>query len=112
MRLLFLLAVLLPPTSAQAKPPPACSHWPVTMALASLKNAGAVDLSRLDENATKVTLLATERLPRGIFKEVHEITYSSKDGKQHITVITVNTSSNEECSISDVFTFIVSKELR
>jgi hypothetical protein len=94
-----------------AQSPPACEHWPKTMALMSLKNAGITDPSHVNEAATKVALLAYQALPNGIFKEIYDITYFSNDGKHVFEVITSSESSYEECSMSDVTTFLISKRL-
>lgn len=94
-----------------AQSPPACEHWPKTMALMSMKNAGITDATQINEKETKVILLAYQALPRGIFKEIYDITYFSNDRKHVFEVITSSESSYEECSMSDVTTFFISKHL-
>ena len=106
-----LLPLLLFSLPAHAKSPPACSHWPVTMALMSLKNSGITDPTQINEASTKTVLLAAQALPKGVFKEIYRITYTSNDGKKTFDVITSSESSYEECSISDVTTFLVSRKL-
>jgi hypothetical protein len=94
-----------------AQSPPACAHWPKTMALMSMKNAGITDPTQVNEAKTKAVLLAYQALPKGLFKEIYDITYFSKDGRRVFEVITSSESSYEECSMSDVTTFLISKRL-
>lgn len=78
------------------------------MALMGMKNAGIVDPDKINEDRTKVVLLVYQALLNGIFKEIYDITYFSNDGKHIFEVITSNESSYEECSMSDVTTFLIS----
>ena len=105
----LLLATFFVAGSAQAKPP-ACAHWPTTMALATLKNAGITDPTKIAQNETKAVLLAAEPLGKEIYREVYDITYQEKAGKI-IEVITSNKASDEECSLSNVEVFVVSQHL-
>ena len=111
MRYVVALTLVSLPFAAEATPPPACAHWPTTMALMSLKNAGILDPTQINEAATRSVLLAAQPLPHGIFKEIYSITYTSTDGRKTFDVITSNESSGEECSISDVTTFVVARKL-
>lgn len=76
----------------------------------SLRNAGITDPTKIDEHATRATLLAAEPVGKGIYKEIYDIAYREKTGKL-IEVITSNEASNEECSLSDVDMSVVSHHL-
>jgi hypothetical protein len=92
---------------------PDCSgtdQWPARMAFVQLKNDGITDNSKLDFNKTKTTRLASERIGRDLFRQVHRITFSETSGKT-IEVITVNDASNDECSMSSVDVYVVGKHL-
>ncbi len=90
--------------------PPACAHWPTTMALVQLKNDGALDPATLDQTAAKATLLAAQPAGRGVYKEIYDITYREKGGRT-VEVLTASEASNEECSMSAVDVWVISKHL-
>lgn len=85
-------------------------QWPTSMAFASLKNAGVTDNDRLDFAKTKTTRLASEQIKKGVFRQIHRVTFSEKSGKV-IEVLTVNDASNEECSMGGVDVYVISRHL-
>jgi hypothetical protein len=82
--------------------------WPTGSAFAKLKNAGVTDNERLDFTKTKTVLVASQPIGDGVFRQVHHVLFTEKSGRQ-IEVITVNDASNEECSISEVEAYVVTK---
>ncbi|WP_198943936.1 hypothetical protein [Acetobacter sp. DsW_54] len=111
MKYLYLFISFVFTNYAYAQSPPACEHWPKTMALMGMRNAGIVDLDKINEDKTKFVLLAYQALPNGLFKEIYDITYFSNEGKLVFEVITSSESSYEECSMSDVTTFLISRHI-
>src|SRR5262245_36860971 len=83
-------------------------QWPTSMAFAHLKNAGMTDNDRLDFAKTKTTRLASEPIKDGLFRQVHHVTFTEKSGNT-IEVITVNDASNDECSMSGVDVYVISR---
>jgi hypothetical protein len=107
-----LLIFALTPLSGLAKDPD-CSgteRWPTKMAFVHLKNAGITDNEKLDFTKTKTVRLASERIGKDLFRQIHHVTFSEKTGNT-IEVITVNNASSEECSMSGVDVFVISKHL-
>jgi hypothetical protein len=80
------------------------------MAFAQLKNAGITDNDRLDVARTKTIRLASEPLKDGLFRQVHRVTFTEKSGNT-MDVITINEASHDECSMSGVDVFVVSRSL-
>ena len=92
---------------------PDCSgvdRWPTVMAFGELKNAGITDNQRLDFTRTKTTRLASEQVKEGLFRQLHHVTFVEKSGT-NIEVITANDVSKEECSMSGVEVYVISKHL-
>lgn len=113
MRLLVAIILLvLFPSSAFTKDPDCTGvdRWPTSMAFAHLKNAGLTDNYRLDFTKTKTIRLASEKIGKDLYRQIHHITFTEKSGNT-IEVITINDASNEECSMSDVEVFVVTKHL-
>jgi hypothetical protein len=85
-------------------------RWPTSMAFVHLKNAGLTDNNKLDFTKTKTIRLASEKIGKDLFRQVHYIIFTEKSGNT-IEVITSNEASNEECSMSGVDVFVVSQHL-
>jgi len=85
-------------------------RWPTSMAFAYLKNAGLTDNERLDFSKTKTIRLASEKIGKNLYRQVHHIIFKEKSGKK-IEVITINEASNSECSMGGLEAFIVSSHL-
>lgn len=99
-------------TAAYAKDPD-CTHpdaWPGGMAFVYLKNAGVIDNDSLDVTKTKITRLASERIGKTLYRQVHLVRFIKKSGES-IDAITVNDVSPQECSMSDVDVYLVSRRL-
>jgi hypothetical protein len=107
-----LLLVLMLPLQSHAGHP-ACDgpeNWAANMAFARLKRAGLTDNDKLDFSKTKVIRLASEEIGKDLYKQIHRIIFTEKLGNT-IEVITSNEASNEECSMSGVEVFVISKQL-
>lgn len=88
---------------------PNCSgidQWPTNMAYVYLKNKGITSPDKMDFSKTKTIRLASEKVGRDLYRQIHYIRFTEKSGRV-IKVITINDVSNEECSMSDVEVFLV-----
>lgn len=109
--LVFLLALVLP-TLGHGKSP-ACAgpdNWAAAMAHAHLKNAGLIENSKVDFSKTKVVRLASEKVGADLYRQIHRVVFTEKAGST-IEVITSNEASNQECSMSGVEVFVISRQL-
>ncbi len=86
------------------------NRWPTSMAFVYLKNAGLTDNSKLDFTKTKTIRLASEKIGKDLYRQIHYIRFTEKNGNT-IEVITINEVSHEECSMSGVDVFVVSQHL-
>jgi hypothetical protein len=77
-----------------------------SMVFVRLKNAGIVDNRDIDFGKTKVVRLASERIGKDLYRQVHRVTYFKVNGDL-IDAITVNDASHDECSMTGVEIFIV-----
>ena len=84
--------------------------WPAAMAFTYLKNANLTDADHLDFTKTKVSRLASEEIGRGMYRQIHLVHFSRMVGGS-ISVITSNEVANEECSMSDVDVYVISRIL-
>jgi hypothetical protein len=106
------VALIALATSAQARDPD-CTHpdaWPSGMAHTHLKNAGILDESLVDFTKTKVAKLASEKIGKDLYRQVHLVRFEKKSGEQ-ISAITVNEVSHRECSMSGADVYLVSRRL-
>jgi hypothetical protein len=103
-------AVLLALPAAAVASVPNCSGWPTNMAFVHLKNAGLTDNSQTDPSKATAVRLASEKVGKDLYREIYRITFHTKSGSD-IVVITSSEASSEECSMSAVDVFVVSKQL-
>ena len=92
---------------------PDCSgveRYPTSMAFVHLKNAGMTNNEKLDFTKTQTTRIASQRIAKNLYRQVHLVTFTEKTGAV-IQVITVNNASRDECSAGPVGVFVVSKRL-
>ena len=85
-------------------------NWAARMAFVHLKNAGLTDNNTVDFTKTKVARLASQQIAKDSYRQVHDVKFTEKSGKV-IEVITMNDASHQECSVSGVDVFVVSKHL-
>lgn len=111
---LFILFIILlfSPSLAFTKDPDCTGtdRYPTSMAFGYLKDAGITDNYKLDFSKTKTVRLASEKIGRDLYRQIHHITFIEKSGNT-IEVITVNDASNEECSMSGIDVFVISRHL-
>ena len=103
--LVTLFAVL--PILSFAKGPD-CHSWPMNISEGWLKNAGIVDIIDLDESKTKITLLASEKKAKGLYTQIYHFIFYDEKGNIY-EIITNSDASYEECSMSDVDVYLISK---
>ena len=75
-----------------------------------LKNAGLTDNEKLDFTKIKTVRLASEKVGKDLYRQIHHIVFTEKSGST-IEVITSNAASSAECSMSGVQVFVVSRRL-
>ena len=80
------------------------------MAFVHLKNAGLTNNEKLDFTKTKTVRLASEKIGKDLYRQVHFVVFTERAGTT-IEVITSNEASNEECSMSGVEVFVISRRL-
>jgi hypothetical protein len=108
----FSLLILVLAQSAMAGSPD-CSginSWATSMAFTHLKNAGLISSETTDFSKTKTVRLTSEKIGKDLYRQVHQVSFTEKSGNT-IEVITVSDASHEECSMSGVDVFVVSKHL-
>ncbi|MEW6229688.1 MAG: hypothetical protein AB1700_16625 [Bacillota bacterium] len=109
-----LLAIVLMslPRSAFAKSPDCAGpdRWPTNMALVQLKNAGIADSGQIDFSKTRSTRIVSERIGKDLYRQVHRVIFSKKNGDR-IELMTVSDASHDECSMGAVQVFLISKQL-
>ncbi|WP_312044277.1 hypothetical protein [Erwinia sp.] len=106
---LAIVVLAFVPLLAVAKPKaPDCHSWPMNMTEGWLKNTGIVDIPDLDESKTEVTLLSSEKKEKDLYTQVYHFVFHNKNGKTY-EVITKSDASSEECSMSGVNSYLISK---
>ena len=80
------------------------------MAIGYLKDAGITNNDELNIEKTKTVRLASDKIGKDLYRQIHLVTFTKKSGET-IQVITSNDASNEECSMSGVEVYLVSKRL-
>jgi len=85
-------------------------RWPTVSAFVHLKNAGITDNSKIDFAKTNTRRLSSEKIGKDLYRQVHDVKFTEKSGNI-IELITVNDASSEECSVSGVEVFVISKHL-
>jgi len=113
--LLFVMLVIgvsgIAQSQAEKTHGPDCSGgWPTNMAFVHLKNAGLADNYSVDFSKTKTVRLASEKVGKDLWHQVYHITFTKKSGDM-IEAIAVHDASQEECSMTGVEVFVVSKHL-
>lgn len=113
MRWMLCLALLLMVPRLNLAKDPECGRpdgWPATMAFVHLKNAGITTNDKIDFSKTVVVRLASEKIGKNLYRQIHLVTFMEKSGST-IEVITENDASNEECSMTGVDVYVISKHL-
>jgi hypothetical protein len=90
---------------------PDCSGgWPTNMTFVHLKNAGLADNRSIDWSNSKTVRIASEKIGKDLWRQVYHITFTRTSGDT-IEAIAVHDASYEECSMTGVEVFVVSKHL-
>jgi hypothetical protein len=108
---LILLALSVAQSQTKTVNGPDCSGgWPTDMAFVQLKNAGLADNQSIDFSKTKTVRIASEQIGKDLWHQVYLVTYFKKSSET-IKAIAVHNASSEECSMTGVDVFVVSKHL-
>jgi hypothetical protein len=76
------------------------------MRQATLKSARLLNYCEIDFAKTRVVRIASEKIGKGFYRQVHRIMYTKTSGAT-IEMIAVNDASHAECSASPVEIFVV-----
>ena len=87
---------------------PDCYNWPMNMTEMWMRSAGIVDFKNLNIQKTKITLLASEKKGKDLYTQVYHFVFYDKKGNTY-EIITTNEASYEECSMSQVNSYLISK---
>lgn len=107
MKSIALIACLFFSATVSASAPD-CYSWPMNIAKGWLKNERIVDIVDLDESRTQRKRLASEKKADEVYTQVYHFTFYDKRGTTY-DVITQSDGSYQECSLSDVNVFLISK---
>ena len=80
------------------------------MTFVHLKNAGLVDNRSIDSSKTKTVRLASERIGKDLWHQVYQVEFTKTSGET-IDAIAIHDASEEECSMTGVDVFLVSRHL-
>ena len=110
--LVAVVALGLFPCSTLAKDPDCtgADRYPASMAFVHLKNAGMTDNDKIDFTRTTVKRLASERVGKDLYRQVHLVRFTEVSGGT-LEVIAVNDASSAECSRSGVEAYVVARTL-
>lgn len=109
---MILWALVFVPTMALGKTPD-CTNpesWPAGTTFTYLKNAGVVASDTLDFKKTTVTRLASEKIGKDLYRQVHLVRFFKLSGEV-VQAIAVSNASSEECSMSSADVYLVSARL-
>jgi len=110
--LIVIVLLTMIPTLAAAKNPDCTGvdQWPTNMAFVHLKNAGITTNEKIDFKKTRTTRLTSEKIGNNLYRQIHHVIFTEKAGIK-IDFITSNEASSEECSMSGVDVFVVSRHI-
>ncbi|WP_322062185.1 hypothetical protein [Paraburkholderia sp. J63] len=110
MRKLFTLFLAMPGICFATLPAGLpCASWPTNISEVKLQNAGIVKIAQLDESKTKAVPVAIQKIGKDLYRQVFDITLQAKSGEE-FHVMTVNEASSQECSMSDVDVYLISRK--
>jgi hypothetical protein len=75
-----------------------------------MKNAGLADSANIDSSKTTTVRLASEKKGKDLWHQVYYVTFTKKSGEV-LDAIAVHDASLDDCSMSGVEVFVVSKHL-
>jgi hypothetical protein len=106
------VCLLALPLARAAGRGPICTDpeaWPAGMAYGHLKNAGALTPESTDFSKTRAELVASEKIGRDRYRQVHVVRFTTKAGAQ-VSAVVINEASHEECSLTEAQVFMVAQE--
>lgn len=107
----FLLACFPAYAQSTSKHGPDCSgSWPTDMAQATLKNAGLLRNDEIDFGRSRTVRLASEQTAEDLWHQVYLVTFHMRSGDD-VKAIVVHDASIEECSMTGVQVYVISKAL-
>ncbi len=80
------------------------------MAFTWLKNAALVSNEDLDFKRTEVVEIASEKIGKDLYRQIHRVRFYKRNSDT-LDVITVNNASHDECSMSGVDVYLISRKL-
>jgi len=80
------------------------------MAQTLLRNDGLLENADVDFSKTKTVRLASERLGKDLWHQVYLVTFFKHSGGS-IQAVVIHDASAEECSMTGVQVFVVSKRI-
>jgi hypothetical protein len=108
--LLIGLASIAQPQTEKKDSPDCSGGWPTNMTFVHLKNAGLAHNSDIDFSKTKTVRIASEEVGKDLWHQVYHVTFTKQSGGT-IDAIAVHDASQEECLMSGVEVFVVSKHI-
>lgn len=88
-----------------------CAQNTSQLVQGTLKNAGLIDPSQVDDNKTDIHLVLKKSFGGGRYEQVFSMVLHQHDGKSIHIITDSTTESDGECPGSDVKVFVVSKTL-
>jgi hypothetical protein len=113
-RLFVLLALALSVNAAaqvaKTHGPDCSGGWPTNTTQGFLKNDGQLKNEDFDFSKTTTIRLASERLNKDLWRQVYLVTFFKHSGES-IQAVVMHDASAEECSMTGVQVFVVSKRI-
>jgi hypothetical protein len=110
--LVLAASLLALPAAHAADTAPNCidpQAWPASMAYVHLKNAGALTPESTDSSKTRAERVASEKIGRDRYRQVHIVRFTTKAGAQ-VSAVVINEASHDECSLTEAQVFMVAQE--
>ena len=85
-----------------------CHRYPMNVVQVWLKNSKIIDISNLNFDKTMGEKLSSEKIRRNLWNNIFHFVFVDNNNNSY-EIITRNIASNEECSISDVEIYMISK---
>lgn len=108
--LLFCISAISQSKNEKVNGPDCSGGWPTNMTFAHLKNAGLVNNHDIDFSKSKTIRVASQQVGKNLWHQVYHVTFAQTSGA-NIEAIAVHDASTEECSMTGVEVFVVSKHL-
>ncbi len=104
-----LLAVMFSfPVFAKSPDCTGVERWPANLVESAVVDSGFADRDALDYNKTKVVRLASEKIGKDLYRQVHRVTFVKKSGESMMGIV-LNDASHDECSMAGGDVYLISK---